>query len=762
MKKFGWGLFPIGLLVSLMACQQSQVGQNLVTKGEDVDRHIGSADGESANQFHVVGRAKLDELVTKHEIYPIEQAELIKRLESLAESSRLQSLSSKLDRALPSRESTRESLIAGLSYSLLAKEHLFGGVVTRMTQKTDEMLGILKLADFKPVHVFPQLLKDDNDKFAVGLFGCTSACREEAPLIPVALLPLVGVNEKKKVLYVDLAVLAAGLNIVQIMDPLGLMTQLTTNKAEATTVDFSHQTLVFDVVADMTRFTNNEKVFVDSRWFLRQRGTPHKNFIARENVKGVGFFTTDRAAKPVIARHALFGNGDDKKIKYYIKHVPKQYKKAFSEALENWNDVFEKQVGKRVIEHEFLDVGHPLLDYIKAGDIRFNVIEWDLVNQAPYGGFGPSVADQKTGEILSANVLVQGPAIIEMYSTIFRATKKAESLRAAGQAHAAEAVLSQSKRELAAKFGRKQRTHFALKLSENAEFFIGAQAKELQDPLFAEDLFFDLIPGDLSFSEYMHGYFKEMIAHEVGHNLGLRHNFRGSLSGLVYDDEQQTEGYAAKGKVSSSVMEYLGIPYRHLNTISEYDRMAIAYGYAGKKPHRTDMFCTDDDVGNMMSRSGSAECSREDAGSDPFAFFESQVLKAIDLLLLPDSKQASPWQFADVQEKFQAAVEGLLLYASLADSELDQWSNFFQSPGRPDKKAPAVKNYVVGTLKRAFCDEAYYKRVLDNKQGEAVQAQTKLMVDFLQVQGFEGFVASALGLDADSKACVPRSEASVD
>lgn len=758
MKKFRGELFQFVLVLSLAACQQSQVGQNVVKKGADVDRSIGDAD----TQVHVVGRAKLDDLLKRDDVTPIESSDVIQRLDALELKSRIGGLVTMLNGALPAKPSTEESLIVGLSYDSLAKEYLFGGVITRVSQKTDERLGMLKLSDFKPAHVFPQLVKDADGKFGVGFFGCVNACSETSPLRPVIILPLNGVNEKKEILYVDLSVIASGLNIVQIIDPIGMMTQLTTNKAEATEVDYSDNTLVFNVVADMTRFTNNEKVFVDSRWFLRARGKTNTSFVSREQVEGVGYFTTDRNSKQYISRHALLDSGTDKKIKYYIKHVPDEYKKAFSEALDSWNDVFEKQFGKRSLVYEFLDVGHPLHDYIVTGDIRFNVIEWDLVNQAPYGGLGPSIADQKTGEVISANVLIQGPAIIELYSGIFSATKKAASLRASGNVHASEMVLSSAKRNLASKFAAKGASNFKVSLNKDAEFFVPAQSKMLQDPLFAEDLFFDLIPGDLEFAEYMHGYFKEMVAHEIGHNLGLRHNFRGNLFGLAHDDEAQQDGFKAKGKVSASIMEYLGIPYRHLNGISEYDIMAIAYGYKGVAPHRKDLFCTDDNVGNMMGNAGSAECSREDAGSDPFGFFEDQIRKSIDLLLLPESEKASPWEFVDIQDKFQAAVEGLVLYGNLADKQLKDWTNFFNVVGRPKKNSKEVKAYVVESIRNVFCDDRYYKKAIDNKKSVEDKQKATMIVKFLKEEGFENFIATSMGLVDVDKKCNPEEEVEVE
>jgi len=58
-------------------------------------------------------------------------------------------------------------------------------------------------------------------------------------------------------------------------------------------------------------------------------------------------------------------------------------------------------------------------------------------------------------------------------------------------------------------------------------------------------------------------------------------------------------------------MEYLGKEHRHLDRIGPYDIMAIQYGYLGIAPTRTDLFCTDQDIGSLNNPAGSAECSKK-------------------------------------------------------------------------------------------------------------------------------------------------------
>jgi len=86
--------------------------------------------------------------------------------------------------------------------------------------------------------------------------------------------------------------------------------------------------------------------------------------------------------------------------------------------------------------------------------------------------------------------------------------------------------------------------------------------------------------------EFIGPLLKEVIMHEVGHTLGLRHNFKGSQ--LHSYEEMNSEGF--DGPISSSVMDYLPVniafgegveqgPWT-TTTIGPYDMWAIAYGYS--------------------------------------------------------------------------------------------------------------------------------------------------------------------------------------
>ena len=128
---------------------------------------------------------------------------------------------------------------------------------------------------------------------------------------------------------------------------------------------------------------------------------------------------------------------------------------------------------------------------------------------------------------------------------------------------------------------------------------------------------------------------REVIMHEVGHTLGLRHNFKGStIHTLEVINSDGHKGVAQSG----SVMDYLPTNINFelgeaqgdwtTTTIGPYDYWAIEYGYGTSKPEKVLarvnepelIYATDEDTSGPDPRA-----RRFDHGKNPLNYAEAQI-----------------------------------------------------------------------------------------------------------------------------------------
>ncbi len=155
--------------------------------------------------------------------------------------------------------------------------------------------------------------------------------------------------------------------------------------------------------------------------------------------------------------------------------------------------------------------------------------------------------------------------------------------------------------------------------------------------------------------EFIGQAIKEIVMHEVGHSLGLRHNFKASTM-LTADQLHDTSVTHAKGLVGS-VMDYSPINIApkgkkqgdyYTTTLGPYDYWAIEYAYkpidgdeatelkkiAARAPERDLSYATDED--SMLN--DDPYVNRWDLGSDPCQFGKDRIALASELLADLDSR----------------------------------------------------------------------------------------------------------------------------
>src|SRR6185437_7827207 len=273
--------------------------------------------------------------------------------------------------------------------------------------------------------------------------------------------------------------------------------------------DYSDSTLVFDVNSEMVPVTGPnadptiQATTFTSRWFLRPASIFNPKFVSRNPTPGVGFFLTERSKKPLITHWAI----DRFPLHYYVKNVPARYQSAFATAFEEWNARLLPIIGRNAFTYEFVSADDPRSPDLVTGDPRYNIIDWDLENQASYGGLGPSLANQETGEIFNADVLIQGPAIETLYQSWFKVNAQAQELASEGQTQAANLLLLESKHEVLSRLSDlSSRSKFVLTAEDGAlQFRVRSHARELADPP-AQRTDFEPLPANTDYDRYMYGY----------------------------------------------------------------------------------------------------------------------------------------------------------------------------------------------------------------------------------------------------------------
>lgn len=235
--------------------------------------------------------------------------------------------------------------------------------------------------------------------------------------------------------------------------------------------------------------------------------------------------------------------------------TPIAFRETIKEAVLEWNTAFEKAGFKNAMVVKM----QPDDAEWDAGDIRYNVLRWTSSPNPPFGGYGPSFVNPRTGEILGADVMLE---------FVYHTNR--------------------------------------VKYDKLYDLASSALVKPFETPMFAPDQNAFCFAADFMQENTLFGYtslianestieelegmqregIKELIMHEVGHTLGLNHNMKASQ---LFSPEQLNDAAFIKDKcLTGSVMDYTAINvadtkenqgHYFSTVVGPYDDWAIAYGY---------------------------------------------------------------------------------------------------------------------------------------------------------------------------------------
>jgi len=340
--------------------------------------------------------------------------------------------------------------------------------------------------------------------------------------------------------------------------------------------------------------------------------------------------------------HSLEVSEPVEPIVLYIDHsVPDEYRSYVREGIEAWNKAFETAGYRNAIVAK----DAPDDPSWSTEDARYSAIRWDVAPGA-MGGYGPSHVDPRTGEILKGSVLINMPFLT--YWNKQWAEFIAEGLMNGG-------------------FSEIHREHETL----NACFAQAGMVPHLGLKLAALAVFGKIQLDEPTPETFIGDAIRELVMHEVGHTLGLYHNFKSSstIPHNRLNDKDFTRNYGITG----SVMDYTP-PNIALDPdeqghywnpgVGPYDTWAIKYGYAPVYEQDTNEpfarrgeLVTDPDAERIGLR------KIADRSTEPFhAYDELHSFPAID-------PRTNSWSLGDDPLRF---AEDRLTLVDMVESELDR------------------------------------------------------------------------------------------
>jgi hypothetical protein len=247
-------------------------------------------------------------------------------------------------------------------------------------------------------------------------------------------------------------------------------------------------------------------------------------------------------------------------ITWWVENTtPVEFRDIIVAAGLKWNEAFEKAGFKNAV---VMKIQPDDADW-DAGDIRYNVLRWTSSPYPPFGGYGPSFVNPRTGQILGADIMLE-------YVFVSNRLKQSALYNNAGLVNLNEVDENTGDHltphdHSACRAGAFLQHNYLLgmQLLETT----GASAERKQRYL-EESLYY-------------------LVMHEMGHTLGLNHNMKASQLHLP-KDLHNMDITGSVGLVGS-VMDYPAVnlsldPEKqgHYFTTKPgpYDFWAIEYGYS--------------------------------------------------------------------------------------------------------------------------------------------------------------------------------------
>ncbi len=384
-----------------------------------------------------------------------------------------------------------------------------------------------------------------------------------------------------------------------------------------------------------------------------------------------------------------------KPIVYYMDWtIPDKFRPWVKEGVEMWQKAFEAAGLKNAIIAMDPPKDDPDWD---AEDVRYSTIRWITSNEPSFGAIGPSRIDPRTGQIFDSDILFEA-SMFQSYANNYR--------RFAGPGELANSILPQSLLEsLPAGMALEH-------LCMAGDAMQGAAAMQNMSLLMDGKL----EPGSPVPDVFLKAAVQWAVMHEVGHALGLRHNFRSSTSTPI--DKLHDPTWTHQNGLYSSVMEYPtpNIDHSRLKqgewwttTPGTYDMWAIRYGYqpTGAKTSDEDYkamrkvadesllpgheYSTDEDT--YPADAPDPRSNIYDLGSDPLQYAKERTAYVAKLWRSPSFEERIVGSTGDLTALRRAMDSALQQYGIASGMAVKYLGGSYISRverGQPSEKDPVV------------------------------------------------------------------------
>ena len=344
-----------------------------------------------------------------------------------------------------------------------------------------------------------------------------------------------------------------------------------------------------------------------------------------------------------------------KPIVYWLENsIPYEFRDAVREGILAWNEAFEAAGFKNAIVVKQMPDD---ADWDPA-DVRYSTVRWLFQPGSSYA-VGPSRANPYTGELYDADIRISADFVRSMYRE---------------QTEFVVPIMGQVSMDFESEEPPEE---FSSKMCQYGDH-LGEEMASGWDVLTTTGM---VVGTDEELQKYIHNGIVDLILHEVGHTLGLRHNFKASS---IYSIEQLSDPkFTQKYGVSGSVMDYQPINIFDGETFFQtkpgtYDYWAIEYAYkqpdiSGQSEKKflesiasrsTDpllRYGTDEDTYGQSTRGIDPHSNAWDLTNDPIAYYQKRFEMSQELLeLIPEHFEKPGEQYSKIRRVFGRALRHYL------------------------------------------------------------------------------------------------------